>query len=142
MSNELMTADDLFGEFQHDSQFLTEQRRLASRTNLAVNVNRLRRAKGWTQAVLAREAGMKQPRIAEIERGDANPRLDTITRVASALRVNSEELLAEPDHARAAPEQAAFRATVAEKEEDTFQWSLSVRRRPFGAANENFALAG
>jgi DNA-binding XRE family transcriptional regulator len=60
---------------------------------LALNVNRLRNARGMTQEELAAAAGMKQPRIAEIERGDANPKLETLTRLAIALGVEPWQLL-------------------------------------------------
>lgn len=65
--------------------------------NLALNVWSLRETKGMTQQQLAEIAKMKQPRIADIERDEANPTLLTISRVAVALRVTAARLLAEPD---------------------------------------------
>jgi transcriptional regulator with XRE-family HTH domain len=62
---------------------------------LAGNVYRLRTALGLTQAQLAERIGVRQPRIAEIERGDANPRLDTLARLSAALRVPLAALLAD-----------------------------------------------
>jgi DNA-binding XRE family transcriptional regulator len=59
---------------------------------LAANVAHLRTSRGLTQKQLAEAAGMKQPRIAEIERGDANPRLETLIRIALALRVEVADL--------------------------------------------------
>lgn len=67
--------------------------------NLALNVWSLREAKGMTQQQLAEAAKMKQPRIADIERDEANPTLLTISRVAVALGVTASQLLAEPDEA-------------------------------------------
>ncbi|HEY7766821.1 helix-turn-helix transcriptional regulator, partial [Longimicrobium sp.] len=49
----------------------------------------------WTQQQLAEAAGLSQPRIAEIERSDANPTLLTITRIANALGVRVERLFAD-----------------------------------------------
>ncbi len=70
---------------------------------LGDNVNRLRNERGLTQEALAQRAGMRQPRIAEIERGDANPRLDTLTRIALALGVPVWMLLREEVEEAQAP---------------------------------------
>jgi len=40
---------------------------------------------GLTQAELARRAGTSQARISELERGEANPTVDTLARIAGAL---------------------------------------------------------
>ncbi len=88
---------------------------------LALNVNRLRNARGMTQEELAAAAGMKQPRIAEIERGDANPRLETLTRLAVALGVQPWELIA-PAPEAAAPEPAESGEAASEES--------AVRRTP------------
>lgn len=78
---------------------------------LGVNVYKLRTDAGWTQEELARRAGLRQPRIAEIERGDANPRLETLARVARALGVEVADLLRNPEAAapRAAREKVKSR---------------------------------
>lgn len=39
---------------------------------------------------------MRQPRIAELERGDYNPRLDTIAKLAWALGTTPDALVADP----------------------------------------------
>jgi transcriptional regulator with XRE-family HTH domain len=70
---------------------------------VGANVAVLRHAAGLTQAQLAQAAGMKQPRIAELERGDANPTLETLVRVARALGATVGELHRD----RAAPESAS-----------------------------------
>lgn len=81
-----MLASELFRQMREESpSFRALQREHKPELALALNVNRLRNAKGMTQEELARLAGMRQPRIAEIERGDANPRLDTIKRLAQVL---------------------------------------------------------
>jgi XRE family transcriptional regulator, regulator of sulfur utilization len=64
--------------------------------DLAINVWRVREERGWTQQQLAQRAGIKQPRIAEIERSDANPTLLTISRIAHALGVTPDRLLVNP----------------------------------------------
>jgi transcriptional regulator with XRE-family HTH domain len=75
-------------------------------SNLALNVWSLRETKGMTQQQLAEAAKMKQPRIADIERDEANPTLLTISRIAFALGVTASDLLAEPDDARLAKARA------------------------------------
>jgi transcriptional regulator with XRE-family HTH domain len=81
--------------------------------NLALNVWSLRETKGMTQKQLAEAAKMKQPRIADIERDEANPTLLTISRVAYALGVTASELVAEPDKARLAKARALVEASAA-----------------------------
>lgn len=75
--------------------------------NLALNVWALREAAGLTQAELANRAGMKQPRIADIERDASNPTLETISRIALALGVSADQLLAEPVEATLATARGA-----------------------------------
>jgi transcriptional regulator with XRE-family HTH domain len=74
---------------------------------LAANVIDLRRERGLTQAALAEKAGIAQPRIAEIEAGDANPRLRTLTRLAVALEVTVGDLLRPPPDFVIAPHESA-----------------------------------
>jgi transcriptional regulator with XRE-family HTH domain len=62
---------------------------------LAGNVRRLREAKGLWQGALAADAGIYQELISRIENGAANPELDTLGKIASALGVHPRELLDE-----------------------------------------------
>ncbi len=64
---------------------------------LASNVYGLRKHRGLTQDQLAEAVGVRQPRIAEVERGDANPRLLTLSKLAFALGVPVGALL-DPDY--------------------------------------------
>ncbi len=48
----------------------------------------LREQRGMTQRMLAEQTGMKQPAVNRIERGLHRPNLETITRLANALRGN------------------------------------------------------
>jgi transcriptional regulator with XRE-family HTH domain len=52
-----------------------------------------RKAKGQTQSELADEAGLSRATIAQIEAGDADPKLSTISELAQALDVSSAWLL-------------------------------------------------
>jgi transcriptional regulator with XRE-family HTH domain len=64
----------------------------AVRTLLARNVRRLRLARGLTQEALAADADLHQGLISEIENEAANPELDTIGRLATALGARPRDL--------------------------------------------------
>ena len=65
-------------------------------TNLALNVRQLRSARRLSQAQLASIAGIPRPTLAHLESGSANPTLSVLMRLASALQVLIEELVAPP----------------------------------------------
>jgi len=65
---------------------------LASR--LAANLRQLRDARGLTQAQAAKLAGLPRPTWTTLESGSANPTVNVLVRVAAALHVSIEELLA------------------------------------------------
>lgn len=55
------------------------------RTRLATNMKALRKARGWSQEVLADEAGLDRTYVSGIERKVKNPTITVIERVAAAL---------------------------------------------------------
>jgi len=63
---------------------------------LAHNVVALRRARGLTQAQLARMAALPRSTITYVESGGGNPSLRTLTALTGALQVGVDELLARP----------------------------------------------
>ena len=63
---------------------------------LADNLRVLRERRGATQAQIAKLAGVPRATYAHLETGAANPTLQVLTRVAAALAVSIEELLAPP----------------------------------------------
>jgi transcriptional regulator with XRE-family HTH domain len=63
---------------------------------LADNVRTLREARGMTQQRIATLAGMPRPTWAHLETGGANPTLSVLMKVAAALQVTVEELIAPP----------------------------------------------
>ena len=65
-------------------------------SHLADNLRILREARGLTQAQLARRAGIPRPTWSNLESGAANPTLQVLVKVASALQVTLEELLSPP----------------------------------------------
>lgn len=74
-------------------EFAEAEKRLGTRLVVARNVIRLRLQRGWTQARLADEMGVRQPRIAQIESAGANFRLDTLDALATAFGVAPASLL-------------------------------------------------
>lgn len=60
---------------------------------LARNLRRLRLERGLSQDDLAAEAGLRQALISAIEVGTANPTLDSLDRLASALKIDLSGLL-------------------------------------------------
>jgi transcriptional regulator with XRE-family HTH domain len=65
-------------------------------SNLALNIRQLRESRGMTQEQMSRISGVTRPTWANLESGQSNPTLTVLTRVASALKVPLEELIAPP----------------------------------------------
>ena len=55
------------------------------RANLITAMVQARQEKGLSQRALEELSGVKQPQIARMERGDANPQLDTMLKVLAAM---------------------------------------------------------
>lgn len=68
----------------------------SSAENLARNIKQLREARGLTQRELAKGSGVPRATVANLETGAANPTLQVLLRVAAALQVSIEELVAPP----------------------------------------------
>lgn len=64
--------------------------------NLANNMKQLREARGITQQQMSKLAGVPRPTWANLESGSANPTLSVLVRVAHALQITVEELIAPP----------------------------------------------
>jgi transcriptional regulator with XRE-family HTH domain len=59
---------------------------------LARNLRRLRLERGWSQDDLAAEAGVRQALVSAIEVATANPTLESLDRLTSALKVDMATL--------------------------------------------------
>jgi transcriptional regulator with XRE-family HTH domain len=70
--------------------------RHSAAANLAANVRQLREARGLTQEQMSRISAVPRPTWANLESGESNPTLSVLTRVATALQVPLEELIAPP----------------------------------------------
>jgi transcriptional regulator with XRE-family HTH domain len=64
-----------------------------ARAVLAENMVRLRREQAWSQEQLGFEAGLHRTFIAHVERQSRNLSLDSLERIAVALKVEPYELL-------------------------------------------------
>jgi transcriptional regulator with XRE-family HTH domain len=64
--------------------------------HLARNLVALRSVRGLTQDALAKNSGVPRSTIANLESGDGNPSLAVLSKVAGALGVPIDELLASP----------------------------------------------
>ncbi len=60
---------------------------------LGKNLKRIRTAKGISQGEIGRTLGVDKGFVSNIENGKTNPTLATITKLAKALGVSSDELL-------------------------------------------------
>lgn len=114
------TWDEYMAEKLRDPEYAKAHAIGRPFSNLSLNVWAYRATAGMTQEQLAAAAEMSQPRIANIERDEANPTLMTISRIAVALGVTADRLLAEPEEwrlaqARAAHDPASAAAAAAAK---------------------------
>lgn len=75
--------------------------------HLADNIRQLREARGLSQQQIAKAAGIPRATWTHLESGGANPTLSVLMKVASALQIRLDELLA-------APRQPARHLTAAE----------------------------
>jgi transcriptional regulator with XRE-family HTH domain len=57
------------------------------------NLKRARHARSWTQEALAHAAGLHSTEVGRLERGDREPRLSTIVRLARALELTAADLV-------------------------------------------------
>ena len=64
--------------------------------NLSRNLHRFRSSQGLTQAALADRSGVPRATIAKLESGSPNPTLAVLARLAHALRITLDELVAPP----------------------------------------------
>jgi transcriptional regulator with XRE-family HTH domain len=67
------------------------------RTLVGLNVRRLRVAKGISQERLAFDSGVDRSYLGGMERGEENPTVDVLDRLAATLTVQLRELFSEID---------------------------------------------
>jgi transcriptional regulator with XRE-family HTH domain len=85
---DLKTSDELLAErLRDDPEFRAEWERTALARAIALAVVRFRTDRGLSQRDLASVLEMTQPQVARLERGDVNPTMDTLVRVAAGLGI-------------------------------------------------------
>jgi transcriptional regulator with XRE-family HTH domain len=65
-----------------------------TRRLLARNLRRLRLERSWSQHDLANEASVRQGLVSALELAQANPTLESLDKIAAALRVDVADLVA------------------------------------------------
>lgn len=90
-----------------------------SRQYLAINVRRLREARGLSQQRLADMSGIPRPTWASLETGTANPTLTVLSKAAAAFNVSIEELIGPP--------RSEFKFIAAEKVQEKKRQDARVR---------------
>ena len=73
-------------QIKGDRRFVKDLEDVRVQVRLAVMIAHLREDKGLSQRDLARITGIKQPQIARIESGDYLPTLETLWKLADALK--------------------------------------------------------
>ena len=63
---------------------------------MGLNVQRLRREKGWSQEKLSFESGIHRTYVSGIERGVRNPTLINVAKLAKTFRVPAGTLIDPP----------------------------------------------
>ncbi|HYH37996.1 MAG TPA: helix-turn-helix transcriptional regulator [Azospirillum sp.] len=63
------------------------------RTQVGLNVQRIRRSRGWSQEELAFQSGLHRTYISGIERGARNPTVTVLKELADALGVAPGDLI-------------------------------------------------
>jgi ribosome-binding protein aMBF1 (putative translation factor) len=85
---DLKTSDELLAEqLATDAAFRAEWDRTALARGVAVALVRYRAERGLSQKDLGELLGMTQPQVARFERGDMNPSMETLMRLASGLDI-------------------------------------------------------
>jgi transcriptional regulator with XRE-family HTH domain len=85
--SEMKTNDELLAEQLADPGFRAEWERTALARAVALRLVRYRADRDISQRDLAELLDMKQPQVARLERGDVNPGLETLMRLAGALDI-------------------------------------------------------
>ncbi len=86
--SDMKTSDELLAEqLRDDAEFRAEWERTALARAIATAVVQFRTDRGLSQRGLAKTLGMTQPQVARLERGDVNPNMDTLVRVAAGLGI-------------------------------------------------------
>ena len=64
--------------------------------NIAINLKRIRKARGMSLDVVAEQTGVSKSMLATIEKGDANPSIGVLGKIISGLRIDFHDLTKAP----------------------------------------------
>lgn len=64
--------------------------------NIAINLKRIRKAKGMSLDVVAEQTGVSKSMLATIEKGEANPSVGVLGKIMSGLRIDLQDLTQAP----------------------------------------------
>lgn len=64
--------------------------------NIAINLKRIRKAKGMSLDVVAEQTGVSKGMLSTIEKGDANPSIGVLGKIMSGLRIDLQDLTQPP----------------------------------------------
>lgn len=65
-------------------------------SNIAINIKKIRVARGMSLDLVAEQTGVSKSMLGQIERGVANPTIGTIGKIVSGLRVELNDLIRTP----------------------------------------------
>jgi transcriptional regulator with XRE-family HTH domain len=85
--SDMKTNDELIGEQLADPAFRAVWERTALARAVALRLVRYRAEHDLSQRDLAKVLEMEQPQVARLERGDVNPTIETLMRLAGALDI-------------------------------------------------------
>lgn len=66
--------------------------------NIAINLKKIRTAKGMSLDVVAEQTGVSKSMLATIEKGDANPSIGVLGKIMSGLRIDLQDLTQVPQN--------------------------------------------
>ena len=86
--------DRVLSEVETSYPYFRRHAAIENSRNVGGDISKLRKARGMTQAELARTANILRPNLARIEAGKHRPTLETLEKLAGALKVPVVDLIA------------------------------------------------
>jgi len=85
--------DRVLYEAEPSYPYFRRRKSRVERQRVGEQIKKARRAKGMTQAQLARSAGILRPNLSRIEAGKHRPTLDTLEKIAAGLKLPVVDLV-------------------------------------------------
>ena len=74
---------------------MSSKQKLQLAVLVGANITAYRKLRGWSQAELAERAGLADRTYSDIERGNANMRVDTLLKICDAMHITPDSVLTE-----------------------------------------------